>query len=104
MIGWVPLVVVGFLDEIAGVENRKAILTDVGLDPEAVRFRLDIDLPDPASRRIIEAACARLGVTEDVAFTLFAPYFLRRAKSSFPGFFKGVSGTRAFLLKSTGNS
>jgi hypothetical protein len=98
VIGWVPLVVVGFLDEIAGVETRKAILTDAGLDPEAVRFRLDTDLPDPAGRRIIEAACARLGVTEDVAFTLFAPYFLRRARGSFPGFFKGVSGTRAFLL------
>lgn len=99
MIGWVPHVMVGFFDQIAGIELRKTILADAGLDPEATHFRLDTDVPDPACRRIIEAACTRLGVTELQAFTLFAPYFLKSAQTAFPGFFRGVTGTRDFLLR-----
>lgn len=99
MIGWVPHVLVGFLDQVGGVDVRKASLTDAGLDPEATRFRLDTDVPDPACRRLVEAACARLGVAEAQAFVLFAPYFLDRAYASFPGFFRGVTGTREFLLR-----
>lgn len=99
MIGWVPYVLVGFLDQIGGAETRRAALADVGLDPDATRFHLDTDLPDPACRRIIEASCARLGVTEVQAFALFAPYFLTRARTDFPGFFRGVAGTREFLLR-----
>lgn len=99
MIGWVPHVLVGFLDQVGGAGTRRAILADAGLDPDATRFRLDTDLPDPAYRQVIEAACARLGVTEAQAFALFAPYFLARAHDAFPGFFRGVSGTREFLLR-----
>lgn len=99
MIGWVPRVLVGFLDEVGGVEARRAILADAGLDPDAAQFRLDTDVPDPACRRIIEAACARLGVTEAQAFALFAPYFLAAARAAFPGFFRGVAGARDFLLR-----
>ncbi len=98
MIGWVPKVLVGFLDQIAGENIRRIILEDAGLDPEATEFRLDRDVPDPACRKVIEAACARLGVTEAQAFTLFAPYFLAAARAAFPGFFRNVAGTRAFLL------
>lgn len=99
MIGWVPQVMVGFFDQIAGIDMRKAILEDAGLDPEATEFRLDTDVPDPACRRIVEAACKRLGVTENQAFALFAPYFLKSAHKAFPGFFRGVVGTRDFLLR-----
>lgn len=99
MIGWVPRVLVGFLDEIAGVEARRAILADAGLDPDAAQFRLGTDVPDPACRRVVEAACARLGVTEAQAFDLFAPYFLATARATFPGFFRGTAGTRDFLLR-----
>ena len=98
MIGWVPKVLVGFLDQIAGADTRRTILADAGLDPEGAEFRLDRDVPDPACRKVIEAACARLGVTEAQAFTLFAPYFLAAARAAFPGFFRKVTGTRAFLL------
>ena len=99
MIGWVPHVLVGFLDQVGGAEVRRASLADAGLDPEANRFRLDTDVPDPACRRVVEAACARLGVTELQAFALFAPYFLDRAHAAFPGFFRSVTGTREFLLR-----
>lgn len=99
MIGWVPHVLVSFLDQVGGTAARCAILADAGLDPEAIRFRFDADLPDPACRRIIEAACTRLGVTEVQAFTLFAPHFLACARADFPGFFRGVAGTREFLLR-----
>ncbi len=98
MIGWVPKVLVGFLDQIAGEDTRRTILADARLDPEGAEFRLDRDVPDPACRKVIEAACARLGVTEAQAFTLFAPYFLAAARAAFPGFFRKVAGTRAFLL------
>lgn len=98
MIGWVPKVLVGFLDQIAGEHTRRSILSDAGLDPEGVEFRLDRDVPDPACRKVIEAACARLGVTEAQAFALFAPYFLAAAHASFPGFFRKVTNTRAFLM------
>ena len=98
MIGWVPKVLVGFLDQIAGTDTRRTILADAGLDPEGTEFRLDRDVPDPACRKVIEAACARLGVTETQAFTLFAPYFLGAARAAFPGFFRKATGTRAFLL------
>lgn len=99
MIGWVPHVMVSFFDQVAGIEMRKAILLESGLDPEASLFRIDSDLPDPACRRIIDSACIRLGVTENQAFELFAPYFLSHARVAFPGFFRDVSGTRAFLLR-----
>ena len=98
MIGWVPKVLVGFLDQIAGESTRRTILADAGLDPEGTEFRLDRDVPDPACRKVIEAACARLGVTEAQAFALFAPYFLGAARAAFPGFFRKAAGTRAFLL------
>lgn len=98
MIGWVPKVLVGFLDQIAGEDTRRAILADAGLDPEGTEFRLDRDVPDPACRKVIEAACARLGVTEAQAFALFAPYFLGAARAAFPGFFRKAVDTRAFLL------
>ena len=90
MIGWVPKVLVGFLDQIAGEDTRRTILADAGLDPEGTEFRLDRDVPDPACRKVIEAACARLGVTEAQAFALFAPYFLGAARAAFPGFFRGL--------------
>lgn len=99
MIGWIPRVLVDFLDAVAGAEARRAILADAGLDPEATRFRMDTDLPDPACRRIVEAACARLGLTEAQAFAAFAPHFLAAARATFPGFFRGVTGTRAFLMR-----
>lgn len=99
MIGWIPRLLVEFLDGVGGVEARRAILADAGLDPDATRFRMDTDVPDPTCRRIVEAACARLGVTEAQAFALFAPFFLTAARAAFPGFFRGVTGTRAFLLR-----
>jgi hypothetical protein len=37
-------------------------------------------------------------VTEEQAFTLFAP-FLQSARKHFPGFFVGVTSTQAFLLR-----
>lgn len=98
MIGWVPKVLVGFLDQIAGAEMRRIILADAGLDPDGADFRIDRDIPDPACRLVIEAACTRLGVTEAHAFALFAPYFLAAARASFPGFFRKSDCTRAFLL------
>jgi heme-NO-binding protein len=99
VIGWIPRVLTGFLDEVGGPEARRAILAEAGLDPEAAGFRMDTDLPDPACRRIVEAACARLGVTEARAFALFAPHFLAAARATFPGFFRGAAGTRDFLLR-----
>ena len=99
MIGWIPRLLVEFLDEVGGAEVRRSVLADAGLDPDAVRFRMDTDLPDPACRRILEAACARLAVTEAQALTLFAPYFLAAARATFPGFFRGAVGVRDFLLR-----
>lgn len=99
MIGWVPLVILDFLDEIAGVPQRRAILSAAGLDEAASNFRLDTDVPDPACRRLIEAACSHLGLTEKQAYDAFAPYFVARTQRDFPGFFRNVSGLRAFLLR-----
>ncbi len=99
MIGWVPHVLVGFLDQVAGPEQRRVILAEAGLDGDATQFALSQDVPDPVCRRVIDTACVRLGVTEEQAFALFAPYFLARAKAAFPGFFRGVTDTRAFLLR-----
>lgn len=99
MIGWIPRLLVEFLDEVGGVEVRRSILADAGLDPDAARFRMDTDLPDPACRRIIEAACTRLGVAEAQTLALFAPYFLTAARATFPGFFRGAVGVRDFLLR-----
>ena len=99
MIGWIPRLLVEFLDKVGGVEVRQSILADAGLDPEAARFRMDTDLPDPACRRIIEAACTRLAVTEAQALALFAPYFLTAARTTFPGFFRGAVSVHDFLLR-----
>ena len=99
MIGWIPLTLVRFLDEIGGVERRRLILADAGLDADAADFRLDTDLPDPACRRIVEAACIRLGVTEQQTFDAFAPFFVAQAARDFPGFFRGIHGVRDFLLR-----
>ncbi len=102
MIGWIPCVLVKFLDEVAGPGAREAILADAGLTLDASDFRMDTDLPDPACRRVIEAACARLGLTEADALDAFAPFFLRAARATFPGFFRGVTDTRTFLLRQPG--
>lgn len=99
MIGVIPQLLVGFLDEIAGPGTRKVILAEAGLDPEATRFRLDAEVPDPAVRRLVEVACGRLDATEAQVFALFAPYFLTHARAAFPGFFRNVEGARAFLLR-----
>lgn len=97
MIGWVPHVLVAFLDEVGGPDARRAILAEAGFDPDA-RFRLDADYADAACRRILDAACARLGVSEEAAFALFAPFFLARSREMFPGFFARRPTVRAFLL------
>lgn len=99
MISWIPRLLVEFLDEVGSAEIRRATLADAGLDPEATRFRMDTDLPDPTCRRILEAACTRLSVTEAEALTLFAPYFLAAARATFPGFFRGAVGVHDFLLR-----
>lgn len=99
MIGWVPHVIVGFLDDIGGVKLRRSILLDAGLNLDESNFRLDEDIPDPACRHILDSACKLLEISELEAFTLFAPYFLNRARNAFPGFFKNIIGTREFLLR-----
>lgn len=99
MIGWVPLVLVDFLDTAAGEAQRRAILASAGLDADASNFRLDTDVPDPACRRMIEAACSHLGLTEQQAFDGFAPHFVARAQRDFPGFFRGIGSLREFLLR-----
>ena len=99
MIGLIPRLLVEFIDEVGGPDVRHAILADAGLDPEAARFRIDTDVPDPACRRLIDVACVRLGVTEAQALSLFAPFFLAAARATFPGFFRGATGTRDFLLR-----
>ena len=97
MIGWVPHVLVAFLDEIGGLDARRAILAEAGFDPDT-RFRIDTSYADAACRRILNVACARLEVTEDAAFTLFAPFFLAQSRAVFPGFFAHRPTVRAFLL------
>ena len=97
MVGWVPYVLAAFLDEIGGPDIRRAILVEAGFDPD-ISFRIDISYADVTCRRILDVACARLGVTEDAAFTLFAPFFLARSREMFPGFFTHRPTVRAFLL------
>lgn len=97
MIGWVPHVMAAFLDEVAGVDVRRTVLAEAGFAPD-VGFRLHADYPDAACRRILDAACRNLGVTEEQAFALFAPFFLARARGAFPAFFAARPCLRDFLL------
>lgn len=97
MIGWVPHVLSAFLAEVAGPAARDAILAEAGFEP-AIPFRLDAPYADAACRRIVDVACARLGVAEEDAFALFAPVFLRHARDAFPGFFTHRPTLREFLL------
>ncbi|MBK1660804.1 heme NO-binding domain-containing protein [Paracraurococcus ruber] len=97
MIGWVPHVMSAFLDEVAGVEVRRSILVEAGFTPDQ-HFRLDAPYADAACRRILDAACVRLGVDEAAAFALFAPFFLARGREMFPAFFDSRPRVRDFLL------
>lgn len=97
MIGWVPHALAAFLEEISGPDARRAILAEAGFDPDTC-FRINANYADAACRRILDVACARLGVTEEAAFTLFAPFFLARSREMFPGFFAHRPTVRAFLL------
>lgn len=86
-----------FFEEIAGQETCRAILAEAGFDQET-RFRLDAHYADAACRRILDAACRQLGVTEELAFARFAPFFLGQARSMFPAFFDNHPTVRSFLL------
>lgn len=97
MIGWVPHVMSAFLDEVAGSEVRRSILSEAGFAPDQ-HFRLDAPYADVACRRILDIACARLGVDEAAAFSLFAPFFLARGREMFPAFFDRRPRVRDFLL------
>lgn len=97
MIGWVPHVLTAFLDEVGGPQTCREILAEAGFDPD-IRFRINADYADALCRRILDVACVRLGVTEEAAFELFAPFFLARSREMFPAFFVHRPDVRAFLL------
>jgi hypothetical protein len=97
VIGWVPYVMSAFFHHVGGEETCRAILAEAGFDA-AIRFRLDASYADAACRRLLDAACARLGVTEAQAFALFAPFFLEHARQAFPAFFSSARTVRDFLL------
>ena len=97
MIGWVPHLLSAFIEEVAGPAVRREVLAAAGSDPD-LPFRLDATYADAACRRILDVACARLGVTEEAAFEAFAPFFLARSRAAFPGFFAHRPDVRDFLL------
>ena len=97
MIGWVPYSLSAFLDEVAGTTLRREIVEEAGFDPD-MQFRIDKSYSDALCRRILDVACERLAVTEEQAFELFAPFFLKRSREMFPGFFSRRPTVRSFLL------
>lgn len=97
MIGWIPSTLSAFLGATAGEDARRAIMAGAGFDPD-IPFRLDASYADAACRRMLDIACAHLGMTEEAAFAAFAPYFLARTREAFPGFFARRRDVRAFLL------
>ena len=97
MIGWVPFVLSGFIEETGGTETCRSILAEAGFDPDET-FRLDASYPDAQCRRMLDVACARFGISEEATFEAFAPFFLRKAREMFPAFFVRRPTMRAFLL------
>lgn len=97
MIGWVPYLLSAFLEEAAGPAIRREILAEAGFSPDE-SFRIDTSYADAQCRRILDAACARLGMSEEAAFEAFAPFFLKNSREMFPGFFARRPNVRDFLL------
>lgn len=97
MIGWVPYLLSAFLEEAAGPLARREILAAAGFDPDE-GFRIDTSYADAQCRRILDAACTRLQMSDEAAFDAFAPFFLKRSREMFPGFFVRRPNLRDFLL------
>jgi hypothetical protein len=97
MIGWVPYVLSEFLAASVGEELRRDIIREAGFDPDET-LRINKVYADASCRRILDASCRRLGMSEEDAFTAFAPFFLARSRAMFPGFFLHRPTVRAFLL------
>lgn len=81
MISFIPFLLSGVLDQIAGPEAWDAVMADSGFKRE-VASRLEANHADAGCRRIVDAACARLDVTEEQALKLLVPFILRRARES----------------------
>ncbi|WP_161993506.1 heme NO-binding domain-containing protein [Muricoccus nepalensis] len=92
-----PYLLSAFLEETAGPAVRGEILAEAGFDPNEA-FRIDAGYADRQCRRILDAACARLGLSEEAAFAAFAPFFLDRSRTMFPAFFNRRPRVRDFLL------
>jgi hypothetical protein len=97
MIGWVPFLLSAFIEEAAGPQLRREVLAEAGFDPDEP-IRINASYADGRCRHILDVACRRIGLSEEQAFESFAPFFLRRSRAMFPGFFAHRPTVRAFLL------
>jgi len=97
MIGWVPSVLSAFVAEVGGPDARRTVLAAAGFDPDTA-FRIDASYADTQCRRMVDAACGHFDMSEEAAFEAFAPFFLKRSRAMFPGFFAHRPNVRSFLL------
>lgn len=98
VVGLIQKVLLDMVEAVGGSDAVAEVKTRAGVEPER-RFRMDTVYADDEWRRLLEAACAVLGVSEDAALDVYAKHFLRDARARWPIWFEMSQSARQFLLR-----
>jgi hypothetical protein len=96
MIGLIQKILLDMVRELGGTEALQEVKQRTGLAAD-FEYRIDTDYDNDEARRLLDNACAVLGVDSDTAFKHYAQHFLRDATERFPTFFS-ISGSARELL------
>lgn len=96
MIGLIQKILLDMVRESGGPEAAQEVKRRAGL-AAGFDYRIDTDYDDDEARRLLDNACAVLGVSQSEAFEHYARYFLRDVTERFPTFLR-ISGNARELL------
>ena len=98
MIGLIQKLLLDMVQDIGGAQAVQEVKRRTGLAPD-FEYRLDTDYDNEEAQRLLDNACAVLGVDRDTAFGHYARHFLRDALERFPTFFRLSANARELLAR-----
>ncbi|APZ44200.1 heme NO-binding domain-containing protein [Acidihalobacter ferrooxydans] len=98
MIGLIQKLLLDMARERAGDDAVMEIKRRTGLPPD-FNYRIDTDYDNTEAQRLLDNACAVLGISQDQAFEHYARHFLNAARHSFPTFFNLSPTARGLLAR-----
>lgn len=98
MIGLIQSILLDMVRELGGDAALAEVKRRAELAPE-FEYRIDTDYDNDEARRLLESACAVLGIDQEQAFKHYARYFLRNVLTRFPAFFDISNNARELLAR-----